>query len=157
MWVDEEETNLEIDLNAVSRLKKLKKGDTVTKVSGLEFSDCLKERSWYYYILHINCNKLLKWFSYFLWIALKGSILNFWNGLFHSNLTKVRLTTQIPWLPYSYDSAFSRFQLTSTIRSASEQSQSLRRVLRLQGVSPSQREDRHQATCQCKYNTASNR
>jgi hypothetical protein len=45
VWVDEEETNLEIDLNAVSRLKKLKKGDIVTKVSGLEFSDCLKERS----------------------------------------------------------------------------------------------------------------
>ena len=55
VWVDEEEANLEIDLNAVSRLKKLKKGDSVTKVSGLEFSESLKERLWNYYILMVTC------------------------------------------------------------------------------------------------------
>ena len=44
MWFDDEEANLEIDLNAVSRLKKLKKGDSGSIVSGLEFSESLKER-----------------------------------------------------------------------------------------------------------------
>ena len=43
MWFDDEEANLEIDLNTVSRLKKLKKGDSAV-VSGLEFSESLKER-----------------------------------------------------------------------------------------------------------------
>eukprot|EP01036_Dinobryon_divergens_P023637 gene23637-32007_t len=43
VWFDDEEANLEIDLNTVSRLKKLKKGDSAV-VSGLEFSESLKER-----------------------------------------------------------------------------------------------------------------
>ena len=52
VWVDDEEDNIEIDLNATARLKKLKSNTSGNnKVKGSQFSKLLKER----YPLHFTC------------------------------------------------------------------------------------------------------
>ncbi len=49
-WTDDNDQETDINLNSLDRLKKLKTKESDNKISGVEFSNLLRER--YYYPSH---------------------------------------------------------------------------------------------------------